>query len=52
MMAKAWHLVRRPNGMPVAEDFALRDLPVRDLADGEVRIANRWLSVDPYMRGR
>ncbi|MGN7158550.1 NADP-dependent oxidoreductase [Sphingomonas sp. SAFR-052] len=51
-MAKAWHLVRRPNGMPVAEDFALRDLPARDLAEGEVRIANRWLSVDPYMRGR
>ncbi len=51
-MAKAWHLVRRPNGMPVAEDFALRDLPARELAEGEVRIANRWLSVDPYMRGR
>ncbi|MDJ0278020.1 NADP-dependent oxidoreductase [Sphingomonas sp. 2R-10] len=51
-MAKAWHLIRRPNGMPVAEDFALRDLPQRDLAEGEVRIANRWLSVDPYMRGR
>lgn len=51
-MAKAWHLVRRPNGMPVAEDFAFRNLPARDLAEGEVRIANRWLSVDPYMRGR
>ncbi|WP_082458300.1 NADP-dependent oxidoreductase [Sphingomonas sp. Leaf10] len=51
-MANAWHLVRRPNGMPVAEDFALRDLPTRELAEGEVRIANRWLSVDPYMRGR
>lgn len=51
-MAKAWHLVRRPQGMPVMADFALRDLPQRELADGEVRIANRWLSVDPYMRGR
>lgn len=51
-MAKAWHLVRRPQGMPVMEDFAFRDLPRRELADGEVRIANRWLSVDPYMRGR
>ncbi|MEH3039736.1 MAG: NADP-dependent oxidoreductase [Sphingomonas paucimobilis] len=51
-MAKAWHLVRRPQGMPVMADFDLRDLPQRDLADGEVRIANRWLSVDPYMRGR
>ena len=51
-MAKAWHLVRRPQGMPVMADFDLRDLPQRELADGEVRIANRWLSVDPYMRGR
>ncbi|WP_082443033.1 MULTISPECIES: NADP-dependent oxidoreductase [unclassified Sphingomonas] len=51
-MAKAWHLVRRPQGMPVMDDFAFRDLPRRDLAEGEVRIANRWLSVDPYMRGR
>ena len=51
-MAKAWHLVKRPQGMPVMTDFALRDLPQRELADGEVRIANRWLSVDPYMRGR
>ncbi|KQM66602.1 NADP-dependent oxidoreductase [Sphingomonas sp. Leaf16] len=38
--------------MPVMDDFAFRDLPRRDLAEGEVRIANRWLSVDPYMRGR
>jgi len=38
--------------MPVMADFDLRDLPQRELADGEVRIANRWLSVDPYMRGR
>ncbi|KZE18952.1 NADP-dependent oxidoreductase [Sphingomonas hankookensis] len=38
--------------MPVMTDFDLRDLPQRELADGEVRIANRWLSVDPYMRGR
>jgi len=51
-MAKAWHLVRRPQGMPVMEDFAFRDLPQRELAEGEVRIANHWLSVDPYMRGR
>ncbi|WP_082457185.1 NADP-dependent oxidoreductase [Sphingomonas sp. Leaf23] len=51
-MAKAWYLVRRPQGMPVMEDFAFRELPQRELAEGEVRIANRWLSVDPYMRGR
>ena len=51
-MAKAWHLMRRPKGMPVMEDFELKDLPARGLEEGEVRVANRWLSVDPYMRGR
>lgn len=51
-MAKAWHLMRRPQGMPVMEDFALKDLELAPLQEGMVRVANRWLSVDPYMRGR
>lgn len=51
-MAKAWHLVRRPQAMPVMADFALRDLPAGPLEEGQIRIRNHWLSVDPYMRGR
>ena len=51
-MAKAWHLTRRPQGTPVPEDFALKDYPLPELEEGMVRVANRWLSVDPYMRGR
>jgi len=51
-MAQAWHLMRRPQGMPVMEDFALKDLALPELGDGMVRVRNRWLSVDPYMRGR
>ncbi len=51
-MARAWHLMRRPNGMPVMEDFALKDVALAPLDDGMVRVANRFLSVDPYMRGR
>ncbi|MDQ3077624.1 MAG: NADP-dependent oxidoreductase [Pseudomonadota bacterium] len=51
-MARAWHLMRRPEGMPVTEDFALKDVALPPLDEGMVRIANRWLSVDPYMRGR
>ena len=51
-MSHAWHLVRRPRGMPVAEDFALRPVELPPLGDGMLRVANRWLSVDPYMRGR
>ena len=51
-MAKAWHLVSRPSGLPSAADVALRDVADTPLADGELRVRNRWLSVDPYMRGR
>ena len=51
-MSRAWSLKSRPNGMPVASDFELIDLPATALNEGDVRIANRWLSVDPYMRGR
>jgi hypothetical protein len=28
------------------------DIATPALSEGEVRVANRWLSVDPYMRGR
>jgi NADPH-dependent curcumin reductase CurA len=51
-MAQAWHLMRRPNGIPVPEDFALKPFDLPELGDGMVRVRNRWLSVDPYMRGR
>jgi NADPH-dependent curcumin reductase CurA len=51
-MARAWHLMRRPQGLPVMEDFALKDLDLPDLGEGMVRVRNHWLSVDPYMRGR
>ncbi|MDQ1159107.1 NADPH-dependent curcumin reductase CurA [Sphingomonas sp. SORGH_AS 950] len=49
---KAWTLAARPKGMPRDEDFALVEQPLPELADGQVRVVNRWLSVDPYMRGR
>ena len=51
-MAMAWRLMRRPNGNPVAEDFALKAYTLAELDEGMVHVANRWLSVDPYMRGR
>ena len=51
-MAKAWHLMRRPSGTPVPEDFAFKEIALPDLGEGLVHVRNRWLSVDPYMRGR
>jgi NADPH-dependent curcumin reductase CurA len=51
-MARAWHLKSRPSGMPSHDNFELRDVDLPPLGEGMVRVKNRWLSVDPYMRGR
>ncbi|HEY0313239.1 MAG TPA: NADP-dependent oxidoreductase [Allosphingosinicella sp.] len=52
MTNRAWHLKSRPQGMPTMDNFELKPLGDRPLAEGEVRVRNAWLSVDPYMRGR
>ncbi|MCA1768974.1 MAG: NADP-dependent oxidoreductase [Halomonas sp.] len=41
-----------PQGTPARELFELHEAELTTLAEGEVRIRNTWLSVDPYMRGR
>ena len=51
-MPRAWHLMSRPQGLPTADNFALKPIELPKLEDGMARVANRWLSVDPYMRGR
>ncbi|MFJ4293485.1 NADP-dependent oxidoreductase [Cupriavidus sp. NPDC089707] len=51
-MARAWYLKSRPAGMPSLDNFALRPAELAPLTSGTVRVRNRWLSVDPYMRGR
>lgn len=45
-------LARRPRGAPVPEDFRLEEGPVPEPAEGEVLIRHRFLSLDPYQRGR
>lgn len=52
MMARAWHLTSRPAGLPVMDNFALREIPDAPLQPDQLRVKNLWLSVDPYMRGR
>ncbi|KAB8171207.1 zinc-binding dehydrogenase [Streptomyces sp. 3MP-14] len=49
---RAWHLVARPTGWPTDANFALRTAPVSEPGAGEILVRNRYLSVDPYMRGR
>ena len=51
-MPRAWHLKSRPMGMPTDADFELKSIDLPPLDGGMVHVRNRWLSVDPYMRGR
>jgi len=50
--SREWHLTRRPDGVPVDEDFALVDVELPAPATDEILVRNSFLSVDPYMRGR
>ena len=45
-------LVSRPVGWPTHEDFEIVTSEVPELADGQIRVRNVVMSVDPYMRGR
>lgn len=45
-------LASRPTGWPTAENFATVTVEYGELAPGQVRVQNLFLSVDPYMRGR
>jgi NADPH-dependent curcumin reductase len=46
------HLVSRPQGAASVDNFKLVETPIGALADGQVRVRNHFLSLDPYMRGR
>jgi NADPH-dependent curcumin reductase CurA len=45
-------LASRPSGWPAEDNFALTEADRPDLADGQIRVRNLFMSVDPYMRGR
>jgi NADPH-dependent curcumin reductase len=45
-------LVSRPQGEASVSNFKLVETPLAPLKDGEVRVRNHYLSLDPYMRGR
>ena len=45
-------LARRPQGAPVAGDFRLETVAVPSPGPGQVLLRTRYLSLDPYMRGR
>ncbi len=47
-----WHLVSRPTGEPTGDNVVKVQVELPELAAGDVRVRNTFLSVDPYMRGR
>ncbi len=47
---RALHLVSRPEGHPKDSDFELRESESAPLQDGQIRIAVKYLSIDPAMR--
>jgi NADPH-dependent curcumin reductase CurA len=52
MQSRYITITDHPQGTPARELFELHETELVALADGEVRVRNTWLSVDPYMRGR
>lgn len=47
-----WQLASRPRGAASPDNFRLVTAPLAVLRDGQVRVRNRYLSIDPYMRPR
>jgi NADPH-dependent curcumin reductase CurA len=52
MRSREVHLVERPHGLPIAEQFRIVETSVADPADGQLLIENIFMSVDPAMRPR
>ena len=45
-------LASRPVGEARLENFRLEDVPIPQPGSGQMLLRTRWLSLDPYMRGR
>ncbi|MFJ4145330.1 NADP-dependent oxidoreductase [Pseudomonas sp. NPDC089734] len=44
-------LAKRPVGQPGRKDFTYQEVPVADVAEGQILVRNQYLSLDPAMRG-
>ena len=52
VMNRRWLLAGYPEGMPTLGNWTLDRQPVPDPGPGQILVKAKWLSVDPYMRGR
>ena len=44
-------LIRRPDGIPLARDFAIEERPRPRIGEGQILVRNLYLSADPVQRG-
>src|SRR3974377_1626786 len=49
---RRWLLKQYPEGMPTMDNWTMDAQPVPDPGPGQILVKAKWLSVDPYMRGR
>ncbi len=49
---RRWLLARYPEGIPEPDCWRLEAAPVPQPGPGQILVKAKWLSVDPYMRGR
>ena len=47
-----WVLAKRPTGEPTEDCFRLEEESVGEISEGEILVEIKYLSLDPYMRGR
>lgn len=51
-VSRQWKLVKRPIGHVADDDVEFVEVELPPLEEGEIRVQNDFISVDPYMRGR
>src|SRR6202050_1965706 len=49
---RRWLLASYLEGMPTPENWSTDTQPAPDPGPGQILVKAKWLSVDPYMRGR
>jgi NADPH-dependent curcumin reductase CurA len=49
---RRWFLKQYPEGMPTLDNWTMDEQRVADPGPGQILVKAKWLSVDPYMRGR
>jgi len=52
VMNRRWVLDRYPEGIPPLDTWRLEEADVPKPGIGQILLKAKWLSVDPYMRGR